>query len=216
MINMKKYLFTIICLAPVLATNVVAQERSAGGSQQYQASWSSLKTMIDQTNGDVSALRSDFTPVKNKVDDITSCGNVGKIYGPDYSTNKAKCVNIQELINSNILLKNIAGCNAKGLLYDQNADTCKSIAIPKIDSKTFNVEADAYKTCGYNNSNSMADKLCVDAGYEANLGWDTYTYSSEGDNCIAEWDGKKMVTTQANHDNRTVLTNYTCYRMKDK
>jgi hypothetical protein len=129
---MKSFKILMVLLGTLLSVgSLSAQERSAGGSQQYQASWSSLKTMIDQTNGLVSGLQADLGTLGGRVGDLegltttmTNCGNAGKLYGPEYSPAKGKCVDVQSLVNSNELLISVLNCGKRGLSYDQVNNTC--------------------------------------------------------------------------------------------
>jgi hypothetical protein len=118
-------------LALFIAPLLSAQERSAGGSQQYQASWSSLKTMIDQTNGTLSAMQIDVSDLKGKMTDVTACGNNMKLYAPQLSPNTThKCVDVLKDLPQDPLIKKILSCGTRKMFTDKDGN-CVSIAASK-------------------------------------------------------------------------------------
>lgn len=70
---MKFYgMMAALCLA---VAPVHAQERTASGPLETQASWSALKSMVESTNGNLATLRIE-------VDAIKKCGTQSMIYAP--------------------------------------------------------------------------------------------------------------------------------------
>lgn len=103
---MKNFAFRTFALSAILGCLLVsspasAQETTAGGTLDTQASWTALQNMLSATNGNVSLLRTDvnamktcaatlkmWQPGKGCVDisdpdvaKIIACGKQGKVYG---------------------------------------------------------------------------------------------------------------------------------------
>lgn len=78
----------LLCALLSAPVSAVAQERTAGGNLQAEASWAALQSMIKKTNGDVQVLRIDVAAQRN-------CGNKGMVYGPDHeSKDENGCVSV--------------------------------------------------------------------------------------------------------------------------
>jgi hypothetical protein len=92
----------------MVASVVQAQERTAGGSLQAEASWGALKSMIERTDGNVATLKIDVNAMK-------ACGALGKIW------TGTQCVNAD-------LVDSIVNCGDQGKVYDKSANACVATA----------------------------------------------------------------------------------------
>lgn len=69
---------TLLLTGALLATSfplVLAQEVTASGSLQTEASWSALRSMIEKTSGDLQIMRTDLTAIR-------TCNAKGMLYAP--------------------------------------------------------------------------------------------------------------------------------------
>jgi hypothetical protein len=70
--NVVSLIAVILFAVPLVAA---AQERTAGGNAQQEASWSALTSLINKTDGDVKVLRIELNAMKD-------CNSKGMIYAP--------------------------------------------------------------------------------------------------------------------------------------
>ncbi len=105
-LKMKVFL-CVVALCAVAVTGAVAQERTAGGSLQTEASWTALQSMIGKTNGDVSIIKTDLNAMK-------ACAADRKIWDPARG-----CVNIDTTLYDNVVT-----CGDSGRVYDRSAGGC--------------------------------------------------------------------------------------------
>ncbi len=106
---MKKICLALASAALLCVTPAIAQERTAGGSLQNEASWSALKSLVDKAQGDTNLNKIDIKAIKdcaasgklyagagcrdivdNRIDQIIRCGNLNKVY----SSAKGDCADI--------------------------------------------------------------------------------------------------------------------------
>jgi len=111
---MKTSLTCLIAAITLLSFSVAgghAQERTAGGNLQTEASWSALKTLVDRTQGNIDLVRIELNAMQKcndqkklyskttgqcldiidaRVDEMVKCGNLNKIY----STTQKGCVEV--------------------------------------------------------------------------------------------------------------------------
>lgn len=105
----------LLILACLLITlPVMAQERTAGGALQTQASWGALKSMVDKTNGDVRIIQIDMGEMKK-------CAALGKLWIAGQG-----CVNAKSDDYDQILL-----CGSTGKVYNPNTKQCLMASPPR-------------------------------------------------------------------------------------
>jgi hypothetical protein len=107
---MKTTSFACLTLSALLgltfvATASFAQERTAGGSLQAEASWTALQTLIGKVQGDVAINKIDIEAIKN-------CARLGKVWNPDKGCSDSD------------LLEKVLDCGEQNKVYNRKTNSC--------------------------------------------------------------------------------------------
>jgi hypothetical protein len=179
------YLVAITLLTPWI---VNAQERTAGGSLQTEASWSALKNLIDKVQGDTTINKIDINAIKScasqgklyagsgcqdvaiptdpRVTSIIDCGNQGKVYSADQHT----CIKVT---GSNRWTYSRSGPTGGTATHVKNAFT--KMGIPLCSNglntlaktcTTLNTECGAIGDTSERGCSSDGNKTCYDTSSE--------------------------------------------------
>ncbi len=106
---MKNTLFVTLTVSALLGLAFVspaaAQERTAGGTLQNEASWAALQSLIGKVQGDVAVAKIDIEAIKN-------CARLGQVWNPD-----SGCTNSD-------FLNKILACGELNKVYNQKTNSC--------------------------------------------------------------------------------------------
>lgn len=90
--GMKSFLIIIPAMALGTFQHIQAQERTAGGALQTEASWAALKNLIGVVGDKTKIAQITATAALELATRIRNCGNKGMLYAPDNGGNDDGCI----------------------------------------------------------------------------------------------------------------------------
>ena len=161
------YFLRILSLALVVGCATLfaphAQESTAGGTLQTEASWSALKSLIDSANNRISLLDVDIGAAKN-------CAKQTKIWDPARG-----CVNIDTTYYDKVV-----ACADLGQLYDKGTNKCVAITADKKGCTWSEAAQCPYSSCKIRTRTSSNAVMWINVPTKWNDG-DFYAYTKAGE-----------------------------------